>query len=141
VSILKAILTERQTQEFLIKLNTRDQLFDKGEGSDGVKLEDIGGPYKDNTIYGVPGQYPGKLELGLPIDRITLFQTGEFYESFRIEINLPYIDIFADDLKDGVRLTERWGNNILGLNATNKLLFTQFLENRVIDNLFNIILS
>ena len=48
--IINQILSNKSFQEFIIDLNTRDQLFDKGINSLGVKLSDIGGDYAGLTL-------------------------------------------------------------------------------------------
>lgn len=146
---LRKVLNENNSKEFFITLNTRDQLFNRGEDRDGVKIEGNsrgyleGGEYSPNTINGVPGQYEGKAAKGLPTDRITFYDTGEFYKSWQIKLQgLSYI-IEADDLKGGNRLTNliKNGVKILGLNEKNTTTFESYLLDRVIhliiQDLFN----
>jgi len=141
IKIAIEILNRRATKELLISLNTRNQLFDKGEDSRGIRLDQIGGSYSINTIEGVEGVYPGKKDLGLPFDRVTLYQTGEFYESFQIKIEWPFIIFIANDLKEGISLNEEWGGHILGLNEENKRFFESFLLEQVIDEILQRLLS
>jgi hypothetical protein len=140
ISVLRKVLDETNSKEFFITLNTRAQLFDKGEDRDGVKIQGNsanyleGGAYSQNTISGVPGLYEGKIAKGLPTDRITLYDTGKFYESFKISLQgLSYI-IEANDLKDGKSLTNLISNGvkILGLNENNTRIFEDYLLERVI---------
>ena len=106
--------------DYIIELNTRNQLYDKGVNANGIRLDSIGGEYSTNTIVGVPGRFQGKMELGLPTDRITLFNKGKFYESFITFFNGKDIVLSADTIKnnwDGaIDLLDRWGKEILGLN-------------------------
>ena len=143
VKVLRDVLNEKNTKEFFITLNTRDQLFNRGEDRDGVKIQGNsagyleGGEYSINTIEGVPGQYEGKIQKNLPTDRITLFDTGKFYDSWRVELqNLSYI-ITADDLKGGKRLTNLISNGvkILGLNDENTRKFESYIMGRVLDSI------
>ena len=84
IEVLRKVLNENNSKEFFITLNTRDQLFNKGEDRDGVKIQGNsagyleGGEYSPNTINGVPGQYQGKAAKGLPTDRITFYDDGGF---------------------------------------------------------------
>lgn len=121
-NILFKILKLHKTQQFILNLNKQDQLFNKGINSENVSLESIGGSYSDNTIYGT-NQYPGKLELGLPIDRITLFNTGGFYYSFKLFFTSNEFKIEANPDKDGLNLFTEWGKEVLGLteDSINKL--------------------
>mgnify|MGYP000871377743 CR=1 FL=1 len=149
IEVLRNVLNEPNTKEFFITLNTRDQLFNRGEDREGVKIQGNskgyleGGEYSPNTINGVPGQYQGKASKGLPTDRITLYDSGDFYKSWEIKLQgLTYL-INADDLKGGQRLTNLISNGvkILGLNAQNTETFENYLWERVlhliIQDLFN----
>lgn len=137
INVLKKILNKSSTKEFLIKLNTEDQLFLKGEDSRGIRLDEIGGGYSANTIEGT-ASYEGKKSKGQPIDRVTLKDTGEFYDSWQIKIELPYIIFIADDVKDGVKLTDEWGINIIGLNEENKRKVEGFLLEEIIKDILSI---
>jgi len=109
---------EEGLKELIVQLNTQDQLFDQGINSEGVTLESIGGGYAPVTI-GI------KRTGGLPFNRITLFDTGEFYNSFEVRYESGGIVIDADTIKDGQDLTTRWGEDILGLTdeSVTKLVF------------------
>jgi hypothetical protein len=108
-SILFTILKRDDIQFFILQLNRQSQLFAKGENSEGEKLFDIGGGYSDLTIQ-------LKSDKGLPTDKATLFDEGDFYESFKIFVSKTQIEITANPFKDGVSLFERWGEEVLGLN-------------------------
>lgn len=136
IKLLKQVLNSKESKDFLIDLNTRKQLFDKGINSEGVKLDSIGGGYSAATIEGT-ANFEGKISKGLPIDRITLFDTGEFYDSFTVEFNLPNVTIFANDNKDGTLLTSEWGNDIIGLTDENKRIFEEY----IVDKVFDLVLS
>lgn len=117
LTINELLILLSQNKEFtdlIIELNTRKQLFDKGIDSTGRTLESIGGGYSANTIEGT-SQYLGKKDKGLPYDRITLYDSGEFYESFRVFYQSGNFVISADTIKDSTDLIREWGANILGL--------------------------
>ncbi len=116
-AIVRRILSRKDVQDFIIKMNTEDQLFDKGIDSLGVKLDSIGGGYTAFTL-------SIKSEKGQPTDRVTLKDTGEFYESFRIRLGADFFVIEANTIKDQDDLTARWGKDILGLTeeSTQKLI-------------------
>jgi hypothetical protein len=92
----------------VIRLNTDEQLFNKGVDSVGRELESIGGSYSDVTIL-------FKRAEGLPFDRVTLFSTGAFYDSFIVKAQKDGILIEANTFKNGKDLQNRWGDNIIGL--------------------------
>ena len=117
LTINELLILLSQNKEFtdlIIELNTRKQLFDKGIDSTGRTLESIGGGYSANTIEGT-SKYLGKKDKGLPYDRITLYDSGEFYESFRVFYQSGNFVISADTIKDSTDLIREWGANILGL--------------------------
>jgi hypothetical protein len=109
--MVRAIGSNREVLEFVAELNTKNQLFEKGEDSRGIRLDDIGGPYAPRTIM------LKRLE-GLPTDRVTLFDTGQFHESFVARVlGSGTIEITANPIvDDGTDLTVEWGKDIIGLS-------------------------
>lgn len=106
LEVLKHLSEDKSFTDLIIELNTRKQLFDKGIDSTGRQLSDIGGNYSPYTLQ----LHPEKIE-----DKITLFDTGDFYESFRVFYSSGNFVISADTIKDTSNLIEDWGVNILGL--------------------------
>ena len=91
--------------DYIIELNTKNQLYDKGVNSLNVSI----GEYSPKTK-GI------KQEQGQPFDRVTLNDTGAFYESFITYFNGKDIVISANVIKDTSDLISDWGKEILGLN-------------------------
>ena len=118
------LASEKSFTDFIIELNTQKQLFEKGVDAKGRLLSDIGGDYAASTIEGT-STFKGKKELGLPYDHITLFQTGEFYESFKVYLNGRDFIISADTVKDTSDLISDWGRDILGLNENSLILLRE----------------
>ncbi len=119
------VFSDDQIQDFVLELNTgggifargiKGQLF-SGIDSTGNELADIGGDYSPITIQ-------EKQFKGLPTDRITLFDEGDFYSSFRIDVSKESISILANTIKEDVDLQNRWGDELLGLTdeSRSKLL-------------------
>lgn len=100
-------------KEEIIYLNTIDQLYNKGIDSKGQSLENIGGSYSPFTI-------EEKIRKGLPYDRITLRDSGDFYASFKIVNRGGALVIEAETLKGNKDLTEEWGTDIIGLTEENR---------------------
>lgn len=92
---------------FIENLN-RAQLFD-GKRSDGSEIT------PDYTPFTVAL----KSEKGQRTDRVTLRDSGDFYESVFSEVFDDYFQIKADDPKMA-ELTAKYGKAILGLNAESK---------------------
>ena len=107
--MFEIIFQDADVQNEIIRLNTDVQLFEDGLDAMGVSLESIGGEYAPLTVI-------MKKEQGLPFDRVTLYETGEFYGSFKVRAEKDAFVIIADTAKEGSGLTDRWGKRILGLN-------------------------
>lgn len=116
----------------IIAWNTYDQLYDKGITATGVSIWDYA-PYSPITI-----QY--KQEMGQPYDRVTLRDTGEFYQSFYLQIDNEKFAFDAEDWKtrDLLRL---YGDEIMGLTDSNiqrledEILLPELME-RAVKTLF-----
>jgi len=113
---LRFVIDEEVKQE-IIRLNTEDQLFDKGIDS----LNKTLGNYSRTSVTKY-GKRPGHIQL---------YDTGEFYESFTIYVTNDQIVIVADTLKEDTDLAQRYGLDILGLTEENidKLIREYILEN------------
>ena len=107
---LSKIHRKPYVEDEIIRLNTDEQLLGKGIDSEGVRLDSIGGGYAESTIQ-------QKIADSLPIDRVTLFQEGDFYESFSVDVFAGGFEIVADTVKESQDLRDRWGENLLGLTA------------------------
>ena len=115
---------DEEVKQEIIRLNTKDQLFDKGIDSLNRSL----GVYSKRSIE----------EFGKRKGRLQLFDTGEFYNSFRILVDAGGLVILADTIKvgdDGVDdLAVKYGIDILGLEDSNQeLLIRTFIEPKYID--------
>lgn len=106
--LLKILSENKQFTDLIIELNTRKQLFEMGVNSDGISLENIGGGYSGKTI-----EY--KKEKGQRYDHVTLNDTGDFYNSFKVFLDSSGFVISADVVKDTTNLITEWGEKILGL--------------------------
>lgn len=108
LELLKHLSESKDFTDLIIELNTQKQLFNKGIDSTGKSLESIGGFYSFETVN-------IKNEKGQPTDRVTLKDSGDFYNSFRVFLNNKGFVITADTIKDTDNLIDRWGADILGL--------------------------
>lgn len=112
--LLQQIFRSTELQELIIELNTQDQLFDKGEDSLGRKLSSIGGGYAPYTVQ-------IKIETGRPVDRVTLYQEGDYYKSWQVivPVGADYIEITANPMKGSKDINKEWGGFTIGLNQEN----------------------
>lgn len=107
--LFRVIFSRDQIKEEIIYLNTQEQLFNKGIDSEGVRLDVARGYGYANVTKQI------KAQKGQPTDRITLKDTGEFYQSFRVDVRAGVITIDAQAQKDDTNLFTEWGVDILGL--------------------------
>jgi hypothetical protein len=111
----------RDNDNTLIDMNAQDQLFAKGVNRLGVRIDEYR-PYSPSTI-------KVKIKKRQPYDRVTLKDTGEFYDSFYVETSEDRFYIKASDEKT-VWLIKRYGVEIFGL--TNESL-AEFINDYVKD--------
>ena len=101
---------DEEVKQEIIRLNTKDQLFDKGIDSLNRSL----GVYSKTSVNKY-GKRPG---------RIQLFDTGEFYKSFRVLIDKSGLVILANALKVGDGgvddLAVKYGIDIIGITDSNQ---------------------
>ena len=100
----------QDNEEFIVELNSEDQLFEKGINSQGVSIAD----YKPYTPFSVKI----KKEKGQPTGRVTLRDEGDFHLSFYLAISDDEMEIKASDEKVG-SLSRKYGESILGLTESN----------------------
>jgi hypothetical protein len=106
--VFKELSKDENLKDNIIVYNTEDQLYKLGIDDTGKSL----GQY-------TPYTKQVKAEKGQPNDRITLRDTGAFYESFRV-LNTPDgLLITADSIKDDKDLREEFGKEIIGLTGSN----------------------
>jgi hypothetical protein len=140
-SALFFVFSQDDIQLYAIELNTGSpnnseygQLFLNGVDANDVSLESIGGEY-------APFTKDIKTFLGLPIDRVTLYQTGEFYRSWEFVNKKDGFILRADPMKEGEDLTDRWGEAIIGLTDESISKLNIEILPRVIDYILSALLS
>jgi len=119
--------------ELVVTLNTEKQLFE-GINSLSIPLSDIGGSYTPFTVQ-------IKQAKAQPFDRVTLRDTGDFYNSFDVSIEKDGFIIESESLKEGIDLTERWGADIVGLTDMSKEALIFFLKPLIVIVLKNELLK
>ena len=125
-SIIFDITKEKETQDFLIDV-LQDQLFTTGEDGNGLSL----GEYSPVTV-------KIKTAKGQPTDRITLKDTGAFYNSYEIDPFEGGFFINADGIKEDTDLFFRYGDDILKPNQETTILIAEYYEQRLFEYWENI---
>lgn len=110
VAVLMSIYA---TKEDVVNLN-RSQLW-KGITSDG---RDIRPPYAPFTVL-------MKDQKGQPTDRVTLKDTGAFYDSIQVDVSSDSFTIDASDYKTD-KLTDKYGKNIFGLTRISRAQYIEY---------------
>ena len=118
--LLRNFVSIPAVQTFILDLNRRDQLFNKGVDSNNRALG-VYSPYSiENKVGPVPSDF-----------HITLFETGEFYSTFVIIPGKDFFEIDAEPLKDGDNLFDKFGEDILGLNDENLQVLIDFFKETI----------
>jgi len=94
----------------IIEWNSEEQLFEKGITANGVSIATFA-PYSPVTVEIKQGK-------GQPTDRVTLRDTGDFHNSFFLDIDKEKFEIYASDWKTRT-LTDLYGEDIFGLTPDN----------------------
>lgn len=98
-----------RVKEFVIQMNTIDQLYEEGVDSLGRSL----GDYAPFTV-------EKKKQKGDRYDHITLKDTGAFYDSWVVKVDRKGLLLDADDSsKYDEPLFKVWGEDVLGLTDEN----------------------
>ena len=120
---------DEEIKQEIIRMNTKDQMFDKGVDSLNRSL----GVYSKRSVE----------EFGKRAGRLQLFDEGTFYASFKVRVDRAGLTISADTLKtddEGVTtdLAVRYGIDILGVTDSNQeLLIRTFIERNYDRIIFN----
>ena len=135
------IVGSQEVRNFIVELNTEDQLFLKGIDSTGKSLKDIGG--NDLTA---SGYSPVTIEIkkskggkGGRIANITLYDEGDYYESHDVDVTPGKFTIDADPIKEDTNLFEEWGEDIVGLTDESLQKLINFLLPKYIDYTRNVV--
>jgi hypothetical protein len=108
----RKVFNDGAFRQWVLDLIRQDQLFEKGEDGDG----DVIGTYSEFTESINPEKVAGT--------HYTLFDTGDFYQSFILYVYKNYIEIDANPIKinhkgETENLFYKYGEEIIALNQAN----------------------
>lgn len=129
-SVLDILINRAKFQDLIIRLNTEDQLFDKGIDSVGKSL----GTYAEFTI-------KQKKAKGQPTAHVTLKDTGDFYGTWTVTVRNGTIFIEADGDKDDKNLMDVYGEEIVGLLESNLQILIDEIEIDTVEMVENLLLT
>lgn len=120
--LLQALWSDIDIQKAIVELNTKDQLFNKGINSDGETL----GNYSPVSVQ----------NYGKPAGHIRLYDSGDFYKSFKVQREGEDFTIIADTMKtsDTGQLTDLatvYGIDIIGLTNDSKKVLSQMVKSKI----------
>jgi hypothetical protein len=124
--ILTKVWSRPFVQDFIIELNTTEQLFE-GDLSNGGKMPQ-----------GNPSYISSKGSRGAPDGISTnLFLNGDFYRSFDVIPNKIGFLIDANTSIHGKDFISIYGLDILGLNEENTEKLIEFIKDQIIEEIFD----
>jgi hypothetical protein len=117
--IFEVVFNQKHIKDEIIRLNTSEQLFE-GIDSKGNPL-DVYSPTTEVLNLRFTFNYEGKSKKKIAGQPAFLFDEGEFYTSFQVDVDRNRILIKADPIKDdGNNLFDEYGNDIIGLTDESK---------------------
>ena len=132
---------DKKVQEYIINLITIEQLFKKGEDSEGNVL----GEYTEFTELVNEGRTfstGGESAKKLAGEHYTLYDSGSFYKSYFVKGFKDGFIVKANGIKeDGTDLTRKFGINILNLSKNSKDELAAFIIPVIIDDIRRKILA
>lgn len=120
--ILYSIYQKKEFQDMTIDQNLVEQLFKHGIDSKGNSL----GEYAPSTI-------KAKKRKGQPYDRVTLIDTGAFYESYEFAPLKDGFMLSMDGKKENGDLFRRYGKDVLGLTDESIDAISKMVVNEIIE--------
>jgi len=117
--VLLAMWKRNDTQDYIVELNTEEQLYDEGIRSDRSQIGEYTAYTKQLKSSGTGDK---------KIDHITLKDTGEFYKSFRVKPSKKGFKITANPNKDDTNLFTEFGVDIVGLTKESVFKLLDFIE-------------
>jgi hypothetical protein len=144
--IINEVLKLSEIQSELVKI-IQTRLYDKGTTAEGEKLRTDFAKSSNKRLKGDLGFYSKNTERikkgkGQPIDKVTLKDTGEFYESFKttfktdLDVSADFRDIY-DNFQDSFSSEKNFEEAILDISDEEKeILFDKmwpYIEKKTIQ--------
>jgi len=124
-AILKKVFQNSDIKAFIIEKN-QEQLYNYGQDAKGKELKTyaaLGG-----RVYGNYTIQQKQLK-GQPTDRVTLKDTGKFYNTFKVGVQSEYAEIKANFKVHGEDISENVEtDNVLGIQKENMPLLIQKIK-------------
>lgn len=133
------IVGSDEVKDFIVHLNTEEQLFEKGIDSTGETLTNSLGrtAYTPLTVK-IKQSKSGKAS---KVSNITLYDTGEYYESHAVKVTSKGFTITSNPNKGDTNLYNEWGSEIVGLTEESLQKLIDLLLERYIKYTRNVIFA
>ena len=120
------IAEAKQFEQYILRSNTEEQLYRRGQDSEGFELMPSYTPFTVQI----------KRSKGQPTDRVTLLDTGQFHASFYVIWRATEFEIYARDVLTP-KLAGKYGPEIFGLDDNSQQDLIDNLRGPLADNLRN----
>lgn len=130
------VLSQNDTTEYILFLNRKEQIFDKGLNLEG----DILGAYSLTTESLSAGQsytFEGESKTKKVGEPFFLFDSGELFDSFQVKVDLEGVQIDAYTIKEDGKDLESLYGCFVGLNNESKSKLVEFIKPLLIEWLKN----
>lgn len=121
--LMRIIISENEVSDFITETNAEKQLYEQGVNRLGMSIMDYR-PYSEVTIQ-------IKRAKGQPVNRVTLYDTGDFHKRFYVIANNDSFRVWSSDWKT-LQLYAKYGE-IFGLTVKNlRNLVEQYIYPRIV---------
>jgi hypothetical protein len=117
--VFSVVLDVQEVKDLIIDLNTSKQLREQHIDKLGEKLFNN---YSNRDYYGSGD------ELGRAGQPYEVYNTGAYFDSFKVNVGNGFILIESDPIKDGDSLFEMYTENIEGLSAESMIELQSFAK-------------
>lgn len=130
------IANTKRVSNTIVELSM-DSLNDKESQIEDLNLEQLNVGIDANSEEIIPKYTERTVEIkkakGQPFDRVTLKDEGDFHKSITYKVNAKNIEYTATDPKTEA-LTDKYGEDVLGLNANSKARVKELILEDLADN-------
>lgn len=130
-AIFVRIVKESEVKKLIIKLNKIEQLFKQGIDAEG----DVIGEYSAYTEFVNKGRtfsIEGTSRTKKAGNPIILYDSGDFYRSFKVKVYKDGFTITSNDDINGTILSQKFGEKIMGLTDESIGTLTQEIKPKFI---------
>lgn len=130
--LVEVVRSEDDVQRFILELNKFDQIFSESINIEGDKLGTYS-RYTENLNARTSFTYNGMTRRKTRGDNYFLFDSGRFFDSFRVKVNKDGFSIQANEIaEDGTNIILAFGD-VIGLTDESKEKLSEYLKPYIIE--------